>query len=144
MPFRGVSMEEQRELFVGLATAEGANVRGLCRRFGISPTTAYKWLKRSAASGAAGLRDGSRRPRHSPCATAGAVVQQVLLVRRAHPAWGGRKIRFHLEQRGAAGAGVLVQDAQVRLAGGKRPAAQRLHRPFAAQRVLLVVLARRA
>ena len=103
MPFRGVSVEEQRASFVGLATAEGANVRGLCRRFGISPTTGYKWLKRSAASGAAGLRDGSRRPRHSPCATAEAVVQQVLLVRRAHPAWGGRKIRFHLEQRGVSG-----------------------------------------
>ncbi|MDA8217659.1 MAG: helix-turn-helix domain-containing protein [Dehalococcoidales bacterium] len=33
--------------FVCLATAEGANVRDLCRRFDVSPRTAYKWLRRA-------------------------------------------------------------------------------------------------
>ena len=36
----------QRREFVELAQAEGTNKRGLCRRFGISPTTGYKWLGR--------------------------------------------------------------------------------------------------
>ena len=40
-----------REEFVCLASQEGANRRELCRRFGISPQTAYKWLARYAAAG---------------------------------------------------------------------------------------------
>lgn len=43
MPWREVSIMEQRREFVGLAMQEGANRRELCRRFGIHPDTAYKW-----------------------------------------------------------------------------------------------------
>ena len=39
---------DQRQEFVMLAELEGANRRELCRRFGISAQTGYKWLKRSA------------------------------------------------------------------------------------------------
>ncbi len=46
MPFREVSRMDARSEFVMLALEEGANVRQLCRRFGISPTTGYKWLER--------------------------------------------------------------------------------------------------
>ncbi|MDR6233145.1 transposase-like protein [Pseudomonas psychrotolerans] len=55
---------ELREEFVGLAQQTGANVRLLCRRFGISPTTGYKWLARARAGEA--LTDRSRRPATSP------------------------------------------------------------------------------
>jgi hypothetical protein len=57
-----------REEFVCLAGQEGANRRELCRRFGISPQTAYKWLARYANEGKAGLLDRSRRPQCSPVA----------------------------------------------------------------------------
>lgn len=103
MPFRGISVAERREEFVQLASEEGSNVRGLCRRFGISPTTGYKWLERAASSGAAGLRDVSRRPHHSPRATSAAMVERVLAVRQIHAAWGGRKIHHYLRQRGQCG-----------------------------------------
>ncbi|WP_315805869.1 winged helix-turn-helix transcriptional regulator, partial [Bradyrhizobium sp. SZCCHNS3002] len=39
---------------------EGANRRQLCRRFGISPQTGYKWIERSDA-GDTTLADRSRR-----------------------------------------------------------------------------------
>ena len=42
-----------------LAQAEGTNKRGLCRRFGISPTTGYKWLGR--------FREGSEQACTSSC-----------------------------------------------------------------------------
>jgi transposase-like protein len=48
MPWREVSTVDQRREFVALASLEGANRRALCRRFGISAQTGYKWLSRAA------------------------------------------------------------------------------------------------
>ena len=92
MPWKETSIMSSRTEFVALAHAPGANIRQLCRRFGISSRTAYKWLARYADAGAEGLPDRSRRPHHSPRRTPPAVEAQVLGVRQAHPAWGGRKI----------------------------------------------------
>jgi hypothetical protein len=39
MPMRELSVVEQREAFVSLATMNGANRSGLCREFGISRKT---------------------------------------------------------------------------------------------------------
>ena len=100
MPFKGVSVMEQREAFVRQALEEGANVRALCRSYAISPTTGYRWLARYRELGAAGLGDRSRRPRTSPTAMPEEVVAAVVAVRRAHPAWGGRKIHHVLRRRG--------------------------------------------
>ena len=98
MPFRGVSMQDQREAFVAKAGQAGANVRAVCRSFGISPTTGYKWLRRAAAGD---VSEGSRRPHGSPRATPPAMEAAVLAVRREHPTWGGRKIHHALGLRGA-------------------------------------------
>jgi transposase InsO family protein len=97
MPFRGVSMQDQREAFVATAGQSGANVRAVCRSFGISPTTGYKWLRRAAAGD---VREGSRRPHGSPRATPPAMEAAVLAVRREHPTWGGRKIHHALALQG--------------------------------------------
>lgn len=42
MPFKDNSAMNQKLEFVRLATAEGANVSALCRRFGIGRTSAHK------------------------------------------------------------------------------------------------------
>jgi len=89
-----------REEFVRLAGQEGANRRELCRRFGISPQTAYKWLARYANEGKAGLLDRSRRPKSSPAQTPAEVQAAVVDLRREHPAWGGRKISRRLQDLG--------------------------------------------
>ena len=49
MPWREVSIMEERREFVRLALQEGANRRELCRRFGVSADVGYKWLARWAA-----------------------------------------------------------------------------------------------
>ena len=46
MAWRAVSAVGQRCEFCELAVVEGANVSELCRRFGISRKTGYKWLER--------------------------------------------------------------------------------------------------
>ena len=61
MPWREVSVMEQRREFVRLAMQAEANRRELCRRFGISPEVGYKWIARWA-SGDKELADRSRRP----------------------------------------------------------------------------------
>jgi len=96
-----VSVMDQREEFVKLALAEGSNVRALCRRYGVSPTTGYTWLGRYEAAGRSGLSDRSRRPHGSPGRTASAMEEQVLALRDRHPAWGGRKLRRRLQRLGA-------------------------------------------
>lgn len=100
MPFREVSRMEERLDFVTLASAKGANMRGLCRRFSISPTTGYKWLARWQQMGHAGLAELSRRPHGSPLRSAAATEAAVLSLRAAHPAWGGRKIARRLQDLG--------------------------------------------
>ena len=89
-----------RSEFVRLASQDGANRSELCRRFGISRKTGYKWLHRWHQVGADGLHDQSRRPASSPKKTDPAIEQAVLAVRREHPAWGGRKIRARLQAQG--------------------------------------------
>ncbi|PRC90552.1 IS481 family transposase [Solimicrobium silvestre] len=86
--------------FIHLALQEGANRRELCRRFGISPKTAYKWLERYAVQGEEGLQDRSRRPHHSPNHSSDHLEKLVVDLRHAHPCWGGRKIRQRLEDLG--------------------------------------------
>ena len=92
MPWQEVSVVSQRAEFVALAQQEGANVRALCRRFGISPPTAYKWLRRFERAGTLGLQDQSRRPQRSPTRTPPDVEAVVISLRDTHPAWGGRKL----------------------------------------------------
>ncbi len=97
MPWQEVSIMSLRREFVALAPQEGANRRALCRHFGISPTTGYRWLHRDQAAGAAGWQDRSRQPYRSPQRTPLATEQAVLAIRDDHPAWGGRKIRATLD-----------------------------------------------
>lgn len=98
------STVSQRQEFVHLARQDGANVRALCRQFGISAKTGYKWIGRfeSATGDAQVLHDRSRRPQSSPARSSATIEQAVLALRRAHPAWGGRKIARRLMDLGQA------------------------------------------
>jgi len=82
--------------FVHLARQDGANIRDLCRRYGVSPPTAYKWLNRVEADGAIDLREQSRRPHNSPGKTPDAMEKEILQLREDQPTWGGRKISARL------------------------------------------------
>src|SRR5258705_5384933 len=92
MPWKKATNMSQRTDFIAQAKLAGANLSALCRAFGISRKTGYKWLKRERASGAEALADQSRRPRNSPKQTDSAIETRGLEVRQEHQAWGGRKI----------------------------------------------------
>lgn len=91
------AMSLRRE-FASLAKHDDANVRELCRRYGISPSTGYKWIDRAEEPGE-DYQDRSRRPHHSPNKTEPTMERLVLEIRDAHPAWNARKIRRILQRR---------------------------------------------
>ena len=92
MTWRTSTVTQQRSEFLALARLPDSNISELCRRFGISRKTAYKWLKRDS------VEDRPRRPKNSPKRSDTALETQVLAVRDAHPAWGGRKIAHLLKR----------------------------------------------
>lgn len=96
MPWKVWDTMLLRKEFVMLAGQPGANIRELCRRFGISAKTGYKWIGRFSEEGEQGLRDRSRRPRKSPSRTPLAQETAVVALRDQHRVWGGRKIRARM------------------------------------------------
>ena len=104
------SLEEVRSEFLDRWAEGKASVRSLCREYGISPKTAYKWRKRKASGDS--LSDRSRRPKSSPNATSTPIVSEILALRDAHPTLGGRKISLMLKRRGLVDvpAGSTVTD----------------------------------
>lgn len=103
MPWQEKDRMSLKREFVYLAQKPGTNIAQLCRRFGISRPTGYKWLARYRNAGEEGLIDRSRRPYHSPGKTPEAIENKVLLVRK-QTGWGGRKIRQRLLVQGARAA----------------------------------------
>jgi transposase InsO family protein len=101
VPWEEVTKVSLREEFVKLASQPGANRRQLCRRYKVSPKTAYKWLKRYAREGRGGLQDRSRRPHRSPRRSSPEVEQAVVDWRaESRNCWGGRKIARLLQNQG--------------------------------------------
>jgi transposase InsO family protein len=129
MPFKEQSKMAMRIEFVRAALLEGANVSALCKRDGIGRTLAYKLMKRFAEAGEAGLAELSRRPHSSPRRSGPSVEAEVLGVRAAHPAWGGRKIAKVLERKGLSApapstvTGILRRNGVElgRFGGGAKP-----------------------
>lgn len=101
MPWNEVSTVRLRREFVALANQQGANHSELCRRFGISRKTGYKWLDRWQEGQRQSLEDRSTRPFHSPFKTPEEVEKQVITLRMQHPDWGGRKLRRRLQDLGS-------------------------------------------
>lgn len=100
MPWKGVSLMDQRREVMTLASQPGVNRRELARRYGISAKTLYKWLGRFEEQDLQPLADRSRRPALSPRRTAQALEEQVLALREAHPYWGARKLARLLQNAG--------------------------------------------
>jgi transposase InsO family protein len=92
MPWRGVTVSEQRQRFLEDYQLNYYRISELAERFGISRKTAHKWIGRFEKYGQNGFHEHSRRPHSSPWQTAPAIVQGLVDLRKAHPHWGPRKL----------------------------------------------------
>ena len=73
------------------------NVARVCRHFGISRKSFYKWKRRHAEHGDAGLCDRPRTPQRSPRATDQGVVSKILYLRQ-HYHFGPGRIAAYLRR----------------------------------------------
>lgn len=101
MPWERKTVMEQREAFVADAQRAVESFSALCRRYGVSRKTGYKWLRR--AENDEPMEDRRRTPRASPGKTPPEVEQLILDARDACPCWGGVKIKHVLERQGRGG-----------------------------------------
>jgi transposase InsO family protein len=100
MPWNEVTRVESRKLFVHACEVAQHGVAGLCREFGISRKTGYKWLGRWHSEGEQGLADRSRRPHRIVRATPVEVDKALVALRQMHPHWGARKLCWLLGRQG--------------------------------------------
>lgn len=90
---------DERMRFVMAIEQRHSTFAAVCREFGVSRKTGYKWLERYCQGGIAGLTDRSRAPLHRPYAMSSEIAESCLAVRRAHPTWGPIKVKAWLERR---------------------------------------------
>jgi putative transposase len=92
MPWNETDTMDQRSKFVMAYLTDRFEMAELCRLYGISRPTGYKWIERHRAEGVAGLKERSRAAHHCPHRMSPEVAQWLLAERRAHPQWGPRKL----------------------------------------------------
>lgn len=92
MPWQELSPVDLRMQFVTDWQSGCWTMSELCADYRVSRKTGYKWIARYEANGPRGLHDVSRRPHHSPQATAPAIVEALVTLRRRHPRWGATKL----------------------------------------------------
>ena len=98
MPWKEASIMDQRTEFVLRVMRNVERFGDVCREFGISRKTGYKWKERFLQDGLSGLGNASRRPDTSPKEIGETMVCQIVKLRIAHPTWGARKLRAVLER----------------------------------------------
>lgn len=92
MPWNRTNPEKERMAFVVEHQQHTQTMMALCRAYGVSRKTGYRWVNRVAAEGPAGCRDRSRAPKQHPRAVPKRIRQAMVETRLAHPTWGPRKI----------------------------------------------------
>jgi transposase InsO family protein len=99
MPWRETHVMDERMSFIVDWQREELSMAALCRRYGVSRKTGYKWLDRFEAFGLEGLKDHSSAAHRHPNEVVAEVAAAVIGVRAAHPSWGPKKIKAWLSMK---------------------------------------------
>jgi transposase InsO family protein len=100
MPWARTDVGEQRVKFVVRAMSGQECLAELCREFGISRPTGYRWWRRAQQAGSlTAVVERSRRPRRSPRQTTPENEERVVELRRRY-GWGAKKIAVLLREQG--------------------------------------------
>jgi putative transposase len=92
MPWKGVTVDEERQRFLEDYKLNYYSVSDMAERFSICRKTAHKWIDRFEQHGLEGFHELSRRPLSCPWQTEPAIVQELVELRKAHPHWGPAKL----------------------------------------------------
>lgn len=83
MPWKDTRKMGQRIKFAMKAVSTGS-FPGLCREYGISRMTGYKWRERFEAGGLAGMEEESRKPEKHSMELGEEVVCRIVRLKEAH------------------------------------------------------------
>jgi transposase InsO family protein len=92
MPWKEVNVMSQKIEFVIRAMMKQESFLYLCREYGITTKTGYKWRERFLQKGRAGLEEESRRPKSS-AQTAEDIICELVRIKKLKSNWGPKKIR---------------------------------------------------
>jgi transposase InsO family protein len=95
MPWKVSQLVSERMKLI-LRLENGESMSDVCRDFGISRKTGYKFVERYQQFGIDGLSDRLRSPITKPFKTPESIEQKVLELKERYPDWGARKIRERL------------------------------------------------
>jgi transposase InsO family protein len=98
MPWKESRIVDQRLQFLSSYQKKEMSLSDLCREFGVSRPTGYRWINRYKEVGPEGLLDRSRKPHGCSHATSEATENAILALRSKHPSWGARKLKARLEK----------------------------------------------
>lgn len=95
MPWRNLTMEQERLLFIEevLKPRSIQTFEEVCKKYGISRKTGYKWMERFHKNGESGLKDLSRAPLNHSNKISIEATKEVIRIRQNYPTWGPKKIR---------------------------------------------------
>ncbi|MBC2602907.1 helix-turn-helix domain-containing protein [Puniceicoccus vermicola] len=85
-------MINERTEFALRSLQEGVNFLELCREYGISRPTGYKWKARYLRDGGKGMEDRSKRPSSCPNELQERVILRINRLHEKHRHWGPKKI----------------------------------------------------
>jgi putative transposase len=92
MPWKETQKMDQKIEFA-MKAVNTESFSELCREYGISRKTGYKWRERFVSDGIAGMQEESRRPQSHAAELGEEVVCRIVRLKQAHRHWGARKIR---------------------------------------------------
>jgi putative transposase len=140
MPWKVSGVLKERVRFVTEWESQDWSLAELCRDYGITRSTGYKWLARYELSGLAALEDESRAARVHPNQTSEEVQEMILEFREKHMRWGARKMRAMLKRGAETGEykvpatstiGAILKQYGLTVARKKRPRAEPSPQPLA-------------
>jgi transposase InsO family protein len=99
MPWKVTDVLKERVRFVTDWESQDWNFAELCRDYGITRNTGYKWLNRYELNGWEALQDETRAAHRHPNQTSAEMEKAILELREKHTRWGARKIQAMLERR---------------------------------------------
>ena len=117
MPWKELSIMDQREHFIQDWLSGEYTKVALCGTYGISRPTGDKWLARYHAHGVAGLANVARRPHTQPHRTPATLVETILAIRHRHPSFSPKKLRDRLRAVAAAWSVASTVGAILKRAG---------------------------
>lgn len=98
MPWKEVSPMCERASFIAACQRGEESMAELCRWYGISRKTGYKWLKRFEEEGDDGLLERSRIPHHQANRVPVGIETRICALRKQHSLWGPKKLYVELHK----------------------------------------------